>query len=233
MLTANYGEDFYKGTSDEEVLALWAMDFKDEDPKALKLAVLNCIDTLTFRPRIADIRKRMGKAATKGQMTAFEAFHEISKAVAKAYDRESATRAFNALPATLRRVVGFPELLISWRKVSDESFQTVIMSAIRESYREIAQQESEFYQMSKGLQQTEQWRLKAPEEAELPAIEAPKTVDEILEESNRKAAEHGMQMTAELEEKHADRVADFQKPMTKFETKKVEYTEKAKAERYL
>lgn len=233
MLTANFGEDFYKGTSEEDVLALWAVDFRDEDPKALKRAVMNCIDTLTFKPRIADIRKRIGKSATKGQLTAVEAFQEISKAVAKGYDRDSAAQAFNALPPTLRRVVGFPEQLISWRKVSDESFQTVIMSAIRESYREIAQQEAEYHQMSKGLQQTEKWRLKAPGEAELPAIEAPKTVDEILEESNRKAAEHGMQMTADLAQKHAGRVADFRKPMTKLETKKVEYAEKAKAERYL
>lgn len=56
------------------------------------------------------------------------------------------------------------------------------------------------------------------------------TVTEVLEESNRLAATHGMTMTDELAEKHAGKVADFLKPITADDKKRVELAENRKAE---
>jgi len=230
MLTANYGDDFYKGTDEASVLKLWAVQFANDDPKEVMAAAMNCIATLTWRPRIADIRKRMASNETHGQMTAVEAFQEISKAVARGYDRASATEAYNDLPPILRRVVGFPAQLISWRKVSDESFQTVIMSAIRESYREIAQEEAIYHALPEPLKEIEKWRVDAPDQEALPEPETAQSIDEVIEQSNREAAAHGMTMTDELAEKHAGKVADFLQPITADDKKRVELAENRKAE---
>lgn len=233
MLESNYGMKFYDGAPKENVIALWISQFKNDDPAEVLEGVQNCIATLSYKPTIADVRKRMAGNAMLGQMTSIEAFHEISKAVAKSYDRDSATQAYNDLPGILRKVVGFPTRLTTWRKISDESFETVIMSAIRESYRELAQREADYHALPKPLKAKEQWRLDAPEQAELPEAEIKKSIDEIIEDSNRHAAAHGMTMTDELAEKHAGKVADFLKPMTRDEKKAVEARENQKSDQYL
>ena len=221
MLTANYGEDFYRGTNEEDVLTLWAVQFANDDPGEVMKAVQNCIATLPYKPRIADIRKRIAGSVMKGQMTTMEAFQEISKAVRKSYDRESAAAAFNDLPPILRKVVGQSAQLASWRKVNDEAFQTVIMSAIRESYREKAQQEADYYAMPKPLQSLESWRIEGAEQEALPEPIPEKTVDEIIEESNRHAAEHGMKMTEDLLEKNKIKVEAFLAPITPEEVQQI------------
>lgn len=230
MLESNYGMKFYDGAPKENVIALWISQFKNDDPAEVLEGVQNCIATLSYKPTIADIRKRMAGNAMLGQMTSIEAFHEISKAVAKSYDRDSATQAYNELPGILRKVVGFPARLTTWRKISDESFETVIMSAIRESYRELAQREADYHALPKPLQAKEQWRLDAPDQEALPEPENAQSIDEVIEQSNREAAAHGMTMTDELAEKHAWKVADFLKPMTEDEKKHVELAENRKAE---
>ena len=233
MLSANYGENFYKGTNAEDVLLLWSVQFADDDPEEVMQAVQNCIATLSWKPNIADIRKRMAGNVMKGQMTPTEAFQQISIAVSKSYDRESAAKQFNALSPILRKTVGTPAQLISWNNVSDEAFQTVIMSAIRESYKEFAQREADYHALPNFAKQDEQWRINAPENVALPEPEIAKSVDEIIAESNQKAAEYGMQMTPELARKHADGVAAFLKPMTDDEIKMVEAREEAKSMRFM
>ena len=233
MLSANYGADFYKGTNPEDVMRLWSVQFANDDPKDVMLAVQNCIATLSWKPNIADIRKRMAGNAMQGQMTPTEAFQQISLAVSKSYDRESAAKQFNNLPPILRKTVGFPAQLISWRNVSDEAFQTVIMSAIRESYKEFAQREADYHALPDFAKQKEQWRIDAPESVALPQSESAKSIDDVIAESYRKAAEHGMQMTPELAEKHESRVNDFLAPITADEKKMIEAREKAKAEKFL
>lgn len=230
MLTANYGADFYKDVDAADVLLEWSVQFAHDDPAEVKEAVQNCISTLGFRPKIADIRKRMAYNRMKGQMTVTEAFQQIYKAVKKSYDKETATKAYNELKPILRRVVGEPAILASWHKVSEEAFLTVIMSAIRESYRELAQQELEYNMLPHPLQSVERWRVDAPEQAALPEPEIMKTVEQIVTEANQKSAENGMIMTPELLEKHRERVNDFRSPLTKDDIERVERAENRKAE---
>lgn len=221
LLTANYGEEFYKGTNEADVLKLWSVQFSNDDPKEVVLAVNNCIATMSYKPRIADIRKRMAQAKMEGQPTATEAFEMISRAVDSAYDRGSATKAFNDFPPIVRKVVGNATRLVKWHHVSDEAFETVVMSAIRESYRELAQREADYYALPKPLQAMESWRIEAPTQEALPEPEATKTIAEVIAEANAKSAEHGMHMTAELKEKHSGRVDAFLSPMSDDEKKAI------------
>ena len=231
MLTANYGADFYKDVDAADVLLEWSVQFAHDDPAEVKEAVQNCISTLSFRPRIADIRKRMAYNRMEGQMTVTEAFQRIYKAVQKSYDRESSAKAYNELQPILQKVVGDPAILVSWHHVNDEAFQTVIMSAIRESYREIAQQELEYYMLPNPLKTVEQWRLPKQQNVALPEPEKYKSIDEVIEEANKEAAKHGLiEMTPELLGKHASRVADFMKPLSEDDLKRIDHAEKRKAE---
>ena len=159
MLEANYGQRFYDGADRDSVVKLWASQFRDDDPKLVLQGVQNCINTMSYKPTIADIRKRIAQAQMKGQMTVTEAFNAVEKAVGNAYDRESAVKAYNDLPPILRKLVGTPSKLISWHHVRDEAFQTVIMSAIRESYRELAQREADYYALPKPLPNAEACHL--------------------------------------------------------------------------
>lgn len=229
MLSANYGKSFYDGTNLKDVIKLWSVQFANDDPKKVMKAVQNCIATLTYKPTIADIRKRMAGDEMKGQLTSVEAFQEIAKAVSRGYDRDSAIVAFNDLSPILRRVVGTPNQLVSWRKVSEESFQTVIMSAIRESYRELAQREADYYALPKPLKIAEGWRVEGPEPEVLPEPEKKKTIDELHSEMDEDAKEYREKHGMQAKDKYNARVDDFKRPMTDEEMKAIE--KKLKGER--
>lgn len=230
ILSANYGESFFKGTDETDVLKLWSTVFANDDPALVMNGVQNCINTMTYKPTIADIRIRMAKSKIKGQMTPMEAFQEIANARDKVYDRESATKAFNSLSPLCKKVTGSTSILVGWSRISDEAFYTVVMSAIRESYRELAQRQLDWNAMTENLQKDEDWMVVVPTQEALPEPEITKSIDEVIEEANRKAAEHGMQMTPELKEKHATRVSDFLKPMSKDDLKRIEKNEQRKFE---
>ncbi len=230
ILSANY-ENIYKGTDEADVLKLWSTMFANDDPALVMKAVLNCINTMSYKPTIADIRVRMAKSKIKGQMTPMEAFQEIAKARDKVYDKESATNAFNSLPPLARKTVGSSSILVSWSRISDEAFHTVVMSAIRESYREFAQRQLDYNTMPDSLQRDEDWMVAAPTQEALPEPEKNKSIDEVIEEANQEAAKHSqIELTPELKEKHAARVNDFLKPMSKEDLKRIDRREQQKFE---
>lgn len=220
VLEANYGQKFYDGVNKDNVIVLWQKMFADDDPKEVMKGVLNCVNTMPYKPTIADIRQRMAQSKMAGQMTELEAFQTISKAVDDATSKDEAVKAFTALPPVLRKLVSSPSWLRKWRTVSEESFNTVVMSQIVRSYRELAKWEADYHALPKQLQELEQWRIESPSLDGLPEP-VEKTVDEIIEESNAKAAEHRV-MTPELKEKHRERVEDFLTPMSEKEKKRIE-----------
>lgn len=228
LLESNYGKTFYDGVDKDNVLKLWSVMFKDDDPESVMQGVMNCINTLYRKPTIADVRIRMAQARMGGQMTAMEAFQAISNAVRKTYGKESAITEFNALPPIVRKVVGFPEMLIDWSKVSTEAFQTVVMSAIRESYREFAQREADYYALPKQMQTAESWRVEAPAQESLPEPKPQKSHEERFAEMDEdaKAYRERFGMT---QKDMTDRVAEFQN-MTDSERKMYEAKEKHKLE---
>ena len=162
LLESNYGQKFYDGVDKDNVMKTWAITFKDDDPALVMQGVLNCINTMSFKPTIADIRKRMAQAQMAGQMTEMEAFQKISNAVEKADGRDEAVQQFRALPPILQKLVGNQKQLREWRLVETQQFQTVVASMIRSSYRELAQREIDYYALPKQLQKHEAWRIAEP-----------------------------------------------------------------------
>lgn len=227
---SQYWSGFYAKQDADEIFSIWYPLFKNDDASEVQKAVIMLVCTLKFPPTVADIKTQLAENRLEAQPTSIEAFQTISEAVSRSYNRDDATEQYKQLPPILRKLVGSPAQLISWRKVSDEAFQTVVMSAIRESYTTLAKREAKYYALPAGLQKLETWRIDTPSLEGLPEPEKPKTVDEIVEESNAHASEHGMKMTQELQEKHSARVADFLKPVTKDDVKRVELREKQKSD---
>ena len=214
--------NFYGGRDKAKVFSLWFPLFRNDTAEDVARAVTICICTLKFPPTVAEIKQQMAESRLEDQPTAVEAFQVISAAVRKSTDRESAVKQFNSLPPILRKLTGEPTQLVSWNRVSEEAFQTVIMSAIRESYMTLAKREAKYYALPGGLQKAETWRIKAPEAAALPEAERPKTIEEMEEVRERKAAEYRKQFGIKPNPEYTERAAAFAKPLTENERKMIE-----------
>lgn len=170
LLTAAYGDKAFPA---DPVLAakavnLWSVMFADDDPAEVLVAVKNCIATLQFPPKIADIKHRIAANRMAGQMTEMEAWCVIRKAVEDATSRTEAVRLFGNLPPILQRVVGSPSLLRAWRSVEDAQFETVTASNCMRTYRELAEREAGYYALPADMQRAESWRLPEPKTEVLP-----------------------------------------------------------------
>lgn len=184
LLETAYGvKKFYADTNKEKVIWLWSVMFRDDPAIEVNRAVINCISTLQFAPTIADIKQRMAQARMAGQLTEMEVFQLVSKASEDAVDRKTAEDLFMGLPPIVQKVVGSPGQLRSWRKVSEEQFETVIASNIMRTYRELARREADYYALPEQLQRSEPWRIEAPEYTPPELPEPPKY--EEPEELNR------------------------------------------------
>ena len=230
LLESNYGQKFYDGVDKDNVLKTWSVTFKDDDPSQVMQAVINTINTMPYKPTIADIRKRMAQAKMGGQMTELEAFQKINTAVEKAYGENDALKQFQALPPILQKLVGTPTQLRDWRTVETAQFQTVIASMIRSSYRELAQREADYYALPTQVQKNEAWRIAAPDTTALPEPKQPESIQDMLTriEAEAKAYRERYGMTANPE--YSDRVADFKKPVTKEDIQRVERAENRKSD---
>ena len=234
ILEANYGQKFYDGVNRDNVLKLWSWNFQNDDPKLVMRGVQNCINTMPYKPSIADIRREMAQIQMAGQMTFLEAFQAITKAVKSSSDSETATKKFNEMSPILRKLIGFPEMLLSWHRVSDESYQTVVMSALRESYKELAGQVADYHALPKQLQATEGWRIEAPEQVSLPEPKKQKTMDELELEREQSEIEYrkrfGIEANPEMIERNREKYNAFISPMTSAEIKAMEEKLKQKFE---
>lgn len=227
-----YYKGFYAGTDKQRVLNAWFPMFRDDDPAEVNRAVVVYICTEKFAPTVAGIKTIMAENRMAGQMTEMQAWNKIRKAIDKASDRNSAYEAFMALPQILRGLVAEPSRLRTWRACSDDTLEGVIASNIQRSYREQAKREAVFYAIPGQLQAEQTWRVTAPEQAALPEPEIEKTITQVVEEANTRAAEHRTGAD-ELREKHSGRLDAFLSPMTTEEKKIVEKREDKRAERFL
>lgn len=226
---------FYEGQDAQKVAEDWYTvgGFENIGFGMVDRAVTAYCNTSKFPPSLADIKAQMVESYLQDKPTAMQAFQVISGAVKKSKDKRSSVEAYNELPPILRKLVGDPANLYDWGQCSTESFQTVIMSAIRESYKELATREAKFYAFPDDLQQAEKWRISNTDVVALPEPPSQKTVAEIVEEVYRKSAEHGMQMTPELSKKHEGKVSAFLSPMTDEDLKRIDRRENWKAEVFI
>ena len=223
---ARFYPRFYENTDPAQVNADWFPYFRDNSFQTVNRAVDACINTLRFPPTVADIKAQIVESYQQDRPTSIEAFQVISHAVSKATDKTSAAEQYNALPPILRKLVGTPNALQDWNRVSTEAFQTVVMSAIRESYTELVKREAKYYAFPAELQQAEQWRIEAPEAAALPEPKQPKTIDEMISDREISAEKYREQQGIEANPEYADRVQAFKQPLTHAEELMLEAKEK-------
>ena len=170
LLESAYGAAFYKETSQEQVVKLWSVMFADDDPAEVAVAVKDCIATLTFPPKVADIKTRIVKNRLKGQLTEAQVGDLVRKAVDDATSMSEAKKEYEKLPKTVQRSVGSPSALRAWRSVNEESFETVILSMVYRSYRTEAEREASYHALPSDIKKEEQWKVDgAPKPESLPA----------------------------------------------------------------
>lgn len=230
ILEANYGQKFYDGVDKDNVLNLWTMNFRNDDPELVLYGVQCCINTMRYKPTIADVREFMAKKRMKGQMTEIEAFQTIKSAVNKSKSKELSYKAFNELPAICRKIVVNPSQLWDWRVVSEESFETVVASMITRTYRSVAEGDAEFYALPEHLQREESWHIEAPEQVALPEAKKPETMTEILDRMDAEARAYREKYGITPKADYSDKVSAFKAPLTEEDKKRVELREKQKAE---
>ena len=175
LLMTAYGEKSYP-VDDQKKMAkianLWSVMFVDDEPAEVLTAVKDCIATLQFPPKVADIKSRIAQNRLSGQMTEMEAWLLIRKAVEDANSREKAQQIYNALPPMIKKLCN-PSQLRAWRTVEDEQFETVVCSNVLRSYRVLLNREAGYHALPADIQKAEQWRIEAPKSAEK-APELPK-----------------------------------------------------------
>lgn len=201
LMESAYGNAFYKETSREKVVKLWSVMFVDDDPVEVGVAVKDCIATLTFPPRIADIKGRIAQNRLSGQMTEIEAWTLVCKAVDEANSNAEARRQFDNLPPVVQKTIVSPEYLRSLRVIPEEQFQTVTMSQFCRSYRTVIEREASYHALPEDIKKAEAWKIDgAPKPEALPAPEKPKY--ELPAEWNRNRP---------VDDSVIDRLSDFTK----------------------
>ena len=217
------GQDALKVTEDwYEIGGFESIPFEVADR-----AVKAFCNTSKFPPSLADIKAQIVESYLQDKPTAMQAFQQIARAVRKSYSKEDAIKQYNELPPILRKLVEEPSVLQDWYKVSGESFQTVIMSAIRESYKELATREAKFYAFPDDLQRAEQWRVTTPEAVALPEPVKEKTIDEMQSDMDKRAVEYRESHGITAKPEYENRVSAFLEPMTENEIKMHEAKERA------
>ena len=230
LLEKHY-RNFYQGSDKKEVFAAWYPFFKGDDPRAVEKAVVEVICNSTYPPVVADIKRQMAEDEEEDKPTALEAFQMISDAVDDASNRTEAAKAFNALPPILRKLVRKPAMLMQWHQVSDEAFNTVVMSAIRESYKELSKRETKFHTLPIGIRQTSGWMIEGADPIALPEGKQNRTPDDIISEMDQKEKEYREQTGIVRNDSYGSKIEEFLKPVTDAEIKALEYREQQKIER--
>ena len=225
LLIAAYGEKAYPTDPKQmiKVANLWSVMFQDDEPKEVLLAVKNCIATLSFPPRVADIKSRIAQSRLDGQMTEMEAWSEVRKAVNDSGTYSDANKAFLGLPAILQKCVGTPSMLKAWHQVSIDTFEGVIASNFLRSYRETAKNEAMYNALPKDMQSEQSYLNPTPKEVTMLPEPAPqKTFEERDIEMNIEAQVYRERQGIEANPEYGSKVADFLKPMTDTELKMFE-----------
>lgn len=211
-----------------KVMNLWSVMFQDDEPKEVLLAVKNCIATLQYPPRVADIKSRIAQIRMAGQMTEMQAWVKIRKAVKKSGTSTDANAAFAQLPGILKRLVVEPGTLVDWHRLSIDTLEGVIASNTQRSYRELARNEAEYYALPKDMQTEQSWMVEEPEVNMLPEPKPQKSMDEVEADREKKSEEYRDRFGIEPNHAYDDRVAAFKAPLSTEDLKRMEYAERKK-----
>lgn len=190
LLEITYGKKvIYAESTREKIISLWGTMFSDDDPAEVAIAVKDCIATLQYAPKIADIKTRIAKQKMSKQMTEMEAWQTVARAIESAVGYNESLEAFRNLPPTIQKLIGSYKTLRDWRSIEKAQLNTVVMSGFVRSYREEMQKQYQYYTLPADIQKQSQHLIEAPN-LELPAPKVEKTMDEAEEEQDLDAIEY-------------------------------------------
>lgn len=145
VLKANYSNFFKNMTrvDAEAQVSLWTEMFADTPYELVGLAVKMYIatDVEGYPPNVGRIKRELAKLTEKEQMTEQEAVSLVLKATRNGL--YGAKEEFEKLPPVLQQLVGSPEQIRTWAKMSQEELNTVVASNLMRSYKTIAKREEE------------------------------------------------------------------------------------------
>lgn len=190
LLEITYGKKtVYAESTKEKIISLWLTMFAEDDPAEVAIAVKDCISSLQFPPKIADIKTRIAKQRMSKQMTEMEAWQTVVRAIENATGYNETLEAFRGLPPMIQKLVGSYKTLRDWRSVEKAQLNTVVMSAFVRSYREELQKQYRYYTLPGDIQKQSQHLIEAPN-FELPAPKVEKTMNEAEAEQDLDAIEY-------------------------------------------
>lgn len=130
---------FYGGNGSPDprkAVTLWAEMFHDDpvDLVAAAVKALIATDERGFPPYIGAVKAQMRKIVQPDEPTEQEAWALVLGALKRGiYESKEA---FDALPETVRRVVGSANQLREWAVMDSETVQSVVASNFQRSYRD-------------------------------------------------------------------------------------------------
>lgn len=138
---------FYAGPGapdPRKAVTLWAEMFRDDPVELVAAAVkaLIATDERGYPPHIGAVKAMMRRLSKPDELTELEAWALVLKAIKRGITGSRA--AFDALPDTVRRVVGSPSQLREWAMMAPDTVQSVVASNFQRSYRARAASEKEF-----------------------------------------------------------------------------------------
>lgn len=169
LLVSAYGEKAYPLDDPKKMSKmknLWNVMFQDDSPEEVLVAVKDCIATLQFPPKIADIKSRISQSRMAGQPTEMEAWAMVYKAIAEATRIGKAQTLFDELPPIAQELVAMPEQLLDWHEVPGDKLTTVVASNFMRSYKVKAERQASYHALPADIQKHEEWKL--PKEKEKP-----------------------------------------------------------------
>ena len=156
VLKAAYPQ-FYKGMTREDaeaVVGLWGSMFAD-DPYMLVAGAVKAFiasDTRGFPPAVGQVREKLASLSAPDEMTDAEAWGLVSRAISNSL--YESRKEFEALPETVRRVVGSHNQLREWAAMDISEVQTVVASNFQRSYRARSQRDREYRMLPGDVRRT-------------------------------------------------------------------------------
>lgn len=143
-IEAAYPSFYARKTREERAIAvnLWE-DQLGEFPYPVVMAAVRSAVAAggQFPPAVGEIKSTLRNLTRPDEMTASEAWAIISRAASNSAYPWDAKEQFDLLPPVLKRLVGSPDQLCAWARMSSEYFESVIGSNIMKSFREVQKRE--------------------------------------------------------------------------------------------
>lgn len=137
---------FYRGIDRkeaEDTVNLWQDMFCQDDPALVSAAVKSVIesDEKGFPPTIGQVKAKMRLLAGTSPLSEADAWQLVAKAISNGL--YGAQEEFDKLPATVRRIVGSPNMLREWARMDTDTVHSVVASNFQRSFRAISAREQE------------------------------------------------------------------------------------------